>query len=250
MRAHESRQRTVVRAGDRRKTYDADRLEDISTRSSPDRYEARILMERVAREDMDTRTLHQLRVTNTAGTTTFEISIDTDRSCQCRWSSGGPACSGRGCDDSQSPPSGPSGTPGELQPLLTSCLALGSSLLDTYSPEGSRRPSRETEREFEAKVTDFYREVSCAGFGRQIFDLYQLKKQKAEPLKSHGLVFTKLDPTGGVQVVKTRGAAENAGDELLKAAKDIVNKAEILEVQAKVEASTTTTVILVASLKA
>lgn len=37
MRAHESRQRTVVRAGDRRKTYDADRLEDISTRSSPDR---------------------------------------------------------------------------------------------------------------------------------------------------------------------------------------------------------------------
>lgn len=62
-----------------------------------------------------------------------------------------------------------------------------------------------------------------------------MKKQKSEPLKSHGLVFTKLDPTGGVQVVKTRGAAENAGDELLKAAKVIVNKAEILEVQAKVE---------------
>ena len=65
--------------------------------SSLNRYEARILMERVAREDMDTRTLHQvlliasspdpllqLRVTNTAGTTTFDISIDTGRSCQCR----------------------------------------------------------------------------------------------------------------------------------------------------------------------
>ena len=77
--------------------------------------------------------------------------------------------------------------------------------------------------------TIFDREASCAGFGRQIFDLYQLKKQKAEPLRSEGLVFTKLDPTGGVQVVKTRAGAGNSGDELLKAAKDIVNKAEILE---------------------
>ena len=42
----------------------------------------------------------------------------------------------------QSQGSRPSASAGELEPLLSSCLALGSSLLDTYSPEGTRRPSR------------------------------------------------------------------------------------------------------------
>ena len=37
MRVNDNRQRTVVRAGERRKAYDADRLEDISTGSNPDR---------------------------------------------------------------------------------------------------------------------------------------------------------------------------------------------------------------------
>jgi hypothetical protein len=46
---------------------------------------------------------------------------------------------------------------GDLQPLLSSCLALGASLLETHSPDGSRRPSRQQERDFEAKVDDFYR---------------------------------------------------------------------------------------------
>ena len=34
----------------------------------------------------------------------------------------------------------------------------------------------------------------------QVFDLYQLKKQKAAPLTSQDIVFTKLDPTEGVKV--------------------------------------------------
>jgi len=244
MRANDNRRRTVVRAGDRRKTYDAERLEDISTRRQPDRYEARILMERVEAEDMSRRTEHQLKVRNSAGTTTFSITIDTDRSCLCRASSsssGGSSCSGRNCD-AQSQTSRPSSSrpssdeaAGPLEPLLTSCLALGSSLLDTYSPDGSQRPSRESERQFESKVEDFFREATCAGYGRQVFDLYQLKKQtKAAPLSTQDIVFTKLDPTEGVKVVKTRGKTEPiVTSELLGTAKDVVAKAEGLVIQPK-----------------
>merc|ERR1712228_422847 len=244
MRANDNRRKTVVRAGDRRKTYDAERLDDISSRRQPDRYEARILMERVEAEDMSRRTEHELKVRNSAGTTTFSITIDTDRSCLCRASStssgGSSSCSGRNCDNqsqtsrpSSSRPSG-SGETGPLEPLLTSCLALGSSLLDTYDPNGSQRPSRESERQFESKVEDFFREATCAGYGRQVFDLYQLKKQKAAPLTSQDIVFTKLDPTEGVKVLKTKGKPDHIVDpKLLGTAKDVVAKAEGLALQPK-----------------
>jgi len=248
MRANDNRQRTVVRAGDRRKTYDAERLDDISSRRQPDRYEARILMERVEAADMGRRTEHQLKVHNSAGTTTFSITIDTDRSCLCRSSSSssssGSSCSGRNCDTqsqtsrpSSSRPSG-GGDAGPLEPLLTSCLALGSSLLDTYDPDGTQRPSRESERQFEAKVEDFFREATCAGYGRQVFDLYQLKKQKAAPLTTQDIVFTKLDPTSGVKVLKTKAKSDQlAKSELLGNAADVVDKSELLETAADVVAN-------------
>ena len=38
-------------------------------------------------------------------------------------------------------------------------------------------------------------------FLMKVFDLYQLKKQKAAPLTTQDIVFTKLDPTGGVKVI-------------------------------------------------
>merc|ERR1712110_49483 len=148
---------------------------------------------------------------------------------------------GRNCD-TQSQTSRPSSSrpstdeaAGPLEPLLTSCLALGSSLLDTFSPDGSQRPSMESERQFETKVEDFFREATCAGYGRQVFDLYQLKKQtKAAPLTTQNIVFTKLDPTEGVKVVKTRGKTEPiVTSELLGTAKDVVAKAEGLVIQPK-----------------
>ena len=37
-------------------------------------------------------------------------------------------------------------------------------------------------------------------FLMKVFDLYQLKKQKAAPLTTQDIVFTKLDPTSGVKV--------------------------------------------------
>merc|ERR1711879_119431 len=74
----------------------------------------------------------------------------------------------------------------------------------TPTTQTAQRPSRESERQFEAKVEDFFREATCAGYGRQVFDLYQLKKQKAAPLTTQDTVFTKLDPTGGVKVLKTK----------------------------------------------
>ena len=189
-----------MRAGDRRGGYDAERLEDISSRRQPDRFEARLLLEEVEEEDMAVRAEHQLRVTNSAGTTTFLVSVDQGRACRCQAS----ACTGRNCNQGQTS----SGSP--LEPLLSSCLALGSSLLSTHSPEGSPRPSSQSERQFEASVEDFYREASCAGYGRNILELYQLKKQGQGPQEPLTLgpggaetIFTKLDPTGGVKVLRS-----------------------------------------------
>ena len=41
---------------------------------------------------------------------------------------------------------------GDVKPLLSSCLALGSSLLETYLPDGNRRPSNNREQEFLLKT--------------------------------------------------------------------------------------------------
>ena len=104
---------------------------------------------------------------------------------------------------------------------------------------------RESERQFETKVNDFFRYVlpsfltsfylnitrdaTCAGYGQQMFDQYQLKKQRKEPLTSE-VVFLKLDPTSeSVGVVKTRTegeTVERVGSELLGAAKDVIATAE------------------------
>ena len=83
MRANDGRRKTIVRAGDRRGGYDAERLEDISSRRQPDRFEARLLLEEVEEEDLAVRAEHQLRVTNSAGTTTFLVSVDQGRACRC-----------------------------------------------------------------------------------------------------------------------------------------------------------------------
>ena len=194
-----------MRAGDRRGGYDAERLEDISSRRQPDRFEARLLLEEVEEEDLAVRAEHQLRVTNSAGTTTFLVSVDQGRSCRCQ-AGGAATCTGRNCNQGQTSSSSPS----PLEPLLSSCLALGSSLLSTHSPEGSPRPSSQSERQFEASVEDFYREASCAGYGRNILELYQLKKQGQGPQEPLTLgpggaeaIFTRLDPTGGVKVLRS-----------------------------------------------
>ena len=86
-------------------------------------------------------------------------------------------------------------------------------------------------------MTSFYREAQCAGYGRQVFDLYQLKKtekQSKAPLTSE-IVFTKLDPTGGATVVRTSAKQEKevVGAEVLGAARDVLKKAGDMEEASK-----------------
>ena len=59
----------------------------------------------------------------------------------------------------------------EIRPFLSSCLALGSSLLERYNPSGDRRPARQTEAEFQRQVEQFFRRASCAGLDTEIFQV-------------------------------------------------------------------------------
>ena len=87
-------------------------------------------------------------MTNSVGTSEFTVMFDTGRRCSCDKSS---SVSGTSNGEISS----------DVKPLLTSCLALGSSLLETYLPDGNRRPSSDSEAEFERKVEDFFRQASC-----------------------------------------------------------------------------------------
>jgi len=110
--------------------------------------------------------------------------------------------------------------PGEIKPFLSSCLALGSSLLENYQPDGSKRPSRGKEREFERKVENFFERATCAGYGREIFSNYKaLAKQ--EPFSSE-IVFHKVNPTKEMLKTKT----ENIDDDDISINKHTIDMAQ------------------------
>ena len=101
--------------------------------------------------------------------------------------------------------------PGDIKPFLTSCLALGTSMLENFNPDGGRRPSREKERDFKQNVENFFESATCAGYGREIFDNYKAMA-KQEPLSTE-IIFHKLDPTKDKTLLKTKvdNLEENKG---------------------------------------
>ena len=58
----------------------------------------------------------------------------------------------------------------DVRPLLASCVALGSSLLDTYLPDGNRRPAAQTQAEFQRRVETFFQEAACSNYGTEMFN--------------------------------------------------------------------------------
>lgn len=57
--------------------------------------------------------------------------------------------------------------------LLDSCLQLSSTLLDVYTPEGDKRPSSQTEREFKNDLEDFFEAAKCTGYDKDVVDYYE-----------------------------------------------------------------------------
>ena len=49
----------------------------------------------------------------------------------------------------------------EIQPLIHSCFALGSSLLSQYDPSGAKRMDDLNEEEFEKNVNNFFETAEC-----------------------------------------------------------------------------------------
>ena len=214
----------VLREGERRRDYEAGRLETVRSSRYPDRFRAELVFNRLTEEDTDYRTEHMLKVTNTAGTAEFIVKVDTARRCGCRGGVGG---GGGGSVDRFE-------VSGDVKPLLSSCLALGSSLLETYLPDGNRRPSNNREEDFQDKVEDFFSKAACSNYGNEIFNNYKFS-QRQEPFQrdSVEIVFHKLDPSAAV--IKTKlNNEENTREDLVKKAQTVVKENNKLKAEEEI----------------
>ena len=111
-----------------------------------------------------------------------------------------------------------------MKPLLSSCLALGSSLLETYLPDGNRRPNNNREGDFQDKVEDFFSKAACSDYGNEMFNNYKFS-QRQEPFERDNvdIVFHKLDPTAAV--IKTKLETEVISRQaLLKIAQTVLEE--------------------------
>ena len=115
---------------------------------------------------------------------------------------------------------------GEVRPLLDSCLTLGSSLLQTYLPDGNRRPNNNREDQFQRDVEDFFRNAACSNYGNEIFNNYKFS-QRQEPFQrdSVDIVFHKADPTVGIIKTKVDDNV-NIKKELVELAQSVVTENE------------------------
>ena len=130
-----------------------------------------------------------------------------------------------------------------MKPLLQSCVALGSSLLETYLPDGNRRPSSDRESDFKRKVESFFREASCSSFGREMFNKYldnpqgsgnnneDIFTRRGNKAGGSEIIFHKIDPTSDqATVVKTKvdptetDTDDVVGENILDLAQDIINQ--------------------------
>ena len=131
----------------------------------------------------------------------------------------------------------------DVAPLLRSCVSLGSSLLETFLPDGNRRQSGDREAEFERQVEAFFRQASCSKYAYEMLEKYRegqvgardqdifVRNSGSAAGASPEVIFHKLDPTGNAQVVKTRAATENeVNKELIAEAENILAKKDEIQI--------------------
>ena len=127
-----------------------------------------------------------------------------------------------------------------MAPLLRSCVTLGSSLLETYLPDGNRRQSGDREAEFERQVEAFFRQASCSKYAYEMLEKYREgqggEREQDIFVRNSGagaspeVIFHKLDPTDNKQVVKTRAASDNeVNKQLIAEAENILSKKEAID---------------------
>ena len=128
-----------------------------------------------------------------------------------------------------------------MAPLLRSCVSLGSSLLETYLPDGNRRQSGDREAEFERQVEAFFRQASCSKYAYEMLEKYREGQGGARDqdifVRNSGagaspeVIFHKLDPTDNKRVVKTRAATDNAVKrKLITEAENILSKKDAVKI--------------------
>jgi len=67
--------------------------------------------------------------------------------------------------------------------LLESCVKLGGTLLEQWTPEGDERDDRKTDKEFRNDVEDFFETAKCTRFDDDIQDYFEngdKKKKKRD----------------------------------------------------------------------
>ena len=62
--------------------------------------------------------------------------------------------------------------------FVDSCLKLGGTLLEVWDPNGDKRPSSQSERDFKDDLEDFFNTASCTRFDKDIQDYYEGKSDK------------------------------------------------------------------------
>lgn len=71
--------------------------------------------------------------------------------------------------------------------FVDSCLKLGGTLLEVWDPNGDKRPSSQSERDFKDDLEDFFNTASCTRFDKDIQDYYEGKSDKyRERFESRG----------------------------------------------------------------
>ena len=117
-------------------------------------------------------------------------------------------------------------------------------MLETYLPDGNRRPSRDSQEDFKRKVETFFREASCSKYGSKLFDQYREgdRNNNNENIftrrgNSGGseVIFHKIDPTSNIdpKIIKTKAdegiEKPNIPPQIIELASDIVNQKEAKE---------------------
>ena len=180
---------------------------------------------------MEPGTQHLLRVTNSVGTEEFSVQFDASRRCECR-EAGDSLYTGAEISS-------------DVTPLLRSCVSLGSSLLETYLPDGNRRQSGDREAEFERQVEDFFRQASCSKYAYEMLEKYRegqsgarnqdiFVRNSGNAGSSPEVIFHKLDPTDNTEVKKTRAEInDGVNKELIEEAENILAKKDAIAISKK-----------------
>ena len=72
--------------------------------------------------------------------------------------------------------------------LLDSCLKLSTTLLETFSPEGDKRSTSKSDRQFKTDLEDFFNTAKCTGYDDDILVIVLQISNKVQGLLVYSIL--------------------------------------------------------------